>query len=367
MYKLMQRDYYKVTDLIKTKNELSVFSVISGIMPGSIYVNDENCPTAALIIASECNLLVGTTSDSEFNSALKDIDDIDFWDQLTPDTSEWSKIIPDVHKNRFIRKYYRRNYTLNTDDYQCSPIKLPDGYVLEKAIPDNLKEKSYINSNKLLDIISIWCSDQNFMKYGGIYYIRKENTIVSWSMVDCYHEGRVEIGVYTDERYRKMGFGKTVVLANINDCFERGIKSIGWHCVDINKGSNTIAQKIGFSLLNEYIAFTSYPPVENLLDLSEIEWNGWGEYFEKASKFEPRLLGEQLYAYVKANNIDKVIKTILNMKESGKDAQHQNLLTEKDGFQNLLNAIKFLQSIGMCSNFIKNEWTDFVEKIIASS
>lgn len=363
MYKLTPRDYYKVAGLIRSQNELSVFSVISGIMPGCIYVNDETYPTAALIITSECNLLVGKTSDSEFNSSIKDIEDIDFWAQLTPDTSEWVKIIPYVHHNRFIRKYARRNYILKKDDYKSPKIEIPERYVLEKAIPHDLKEKTYINSERLLDVISNWGSDQNYMMYGSIYYIRKEDIIVSWSMVDCYHEDKVEIGVYTDERYRKMGFGKIVVLANINNCFERGIKSIGWHCVNINKGSNAIAKKIGFTLLNEYNAFTSYPPVENLLDLSETEWNEWGEYLEDASKTESRLVIEQLYSYIKANNIHKAMKIISDMIEEGKEDQYQNLFTEKDGFQNLLNAIKYFQSIGMCSNFRKNEWTDFVERI----
>lgn len=45
MLKLKQKDYDKVCEMVKSQNELSVFSVIHGIMPGSIYVNDESHPT----------------------------------------------------------------------------------------------------------------------------------------------------------------------------------------------------------------------------------------------------------------------------------------------------------------------------------
>ena len=143
-------------------------------------MNDENYPTAALIITSECNLLIGTTSDNEFNSSLKDIDDIDFWDPLTPDTDEWAEIIPDVHKNKFIRKYTRRNYILKKDDYQSHPITIPDEYVLGKAIPDDLKEKSYINSAKLLSEISKWGSDQNYMAVSTIFEKKIPLSVGQW-------------------------------------------------------------------------------------------------------------------------------------------------------------------------------------------
>jgi len=363
MFRLKQEDYHKAAGLVKSRNELSVFSVISGIMPGIIYANDEDNPTAALVITSECNYLSGTTSDDEFNSKIKDIAEVGFWDPLTPDTDEWAEIIPGLHRNRFVRKYTRRNYILSKDDYRVQQAAIPEGFALEKAMPCDLREKRYANSDRLLDIISGWGTEDNYMKYGGIWYLRRGNTIVSWSMVDCYHEDKAEIGVYTDAAYRKMGLGRAVVAANINDCFERGIRSIAWHCTDINKGSIAIAEKMGFTLLNKYVSFASYPPVENFHDLSEAEWNEWGEYFENVSGYEPELLPEQLYAYVKANNVGKTIKTVQAMMEAGKDVRYHHL-SARDGFLRLLDSIRYFRSIGMCSNFTGIEWDEFAEKLI---
>jgi len=96
MFRLKQEDYHKAAGLVKSRNELSVFSVISGIMPGIVYANDEDDPAAALVITGECNYLAGTTSDKKFNSSIRDIAEVGFWDPLTHDTDEWAEIIPEV-------------------------------------------------------------------------------------------------------------------------------------------------------------------------------------------------------------------------------------------------------------------------------
>lgn len=59
MFKLERKDYKKVINLVKSQDELSVFSVINGENPGTIYVNNIINPTAALIKTSECNLIAG--------------------------------------------------------------------------------------------------------------------------------------------------------------------------------------------------------------------------------------------------------------------------------------------------------------------
>jgi len=88
---------------------------------------------------------------------------------------------------------------------------------------------------------------------------------------DCSFENKIAIGIHTDERYRKKGFGEIVVFSTIKDCFAKGYETIDWFCVDSNKGSSRIAEKFGFKYSNDYYSFSSYPPIENLKDLSESE------------------------------------------------------------------------------------------------
>jgi len=169
MYKLNSKDFGNVSHLIKSQNELSVLSVIYGVMPGEIYVNNMNNPTVALIKTSECNLIAGNTNDAVFNSEVSQ--ELDFWDQLTADSSEWIDIIPTIHKNPYVRKYIRKHYSLSIDDYIECNMDLKDGFVIEKVDFGLLRQSTYENSEKLLDWIENWGDDSVFQKYGTGYYI----------------------------------------------------------------------------------------------------------------------------------------------------------------------------------------------------
>lgn len=243
IYELEQQNYKKVLPLLKSDNELSVFSVINGIMNGKIFVNDTSFPTAVLIQTSECNLIAGDTGDFRFNEGITDI--LDFWDTITPDSEEWCGIIPQVHEDKFIRKYQRRRYVLDISNYHSMNVFLPKGYVLEQADPDRLRTCGYKNADELLEWIGNWGRDDNFATYGVGAYIRNRDTIVNWSISDCANKEKIAIGVTTDENYRKKGFAKIVVNEVIRLCGQKGYKQIEWLCVDCNKGSIAVAEKMG--------------------------------------------------------------------------------------------------------------------------
>ena len=337
IYELEQENYQKVLPLLKSDNELSVFSVMNCIMDGKIYVNDPLLPTAVLIQTSECNLIAGDTGDVRFNEGIAEV--LDFWDTITPDSEEWCDIIPKVHEDKFIRKYQRRRYVLNIENYQGMDSSLPNGFVLEQVVPDTLRTCGYRNADELLEWIGNWGSDDNFTTYGIGAYIRNQDTIVSWSISDCVYREKIAIGITTDENYRKKGFAKIVVNEVIRLCEQKGYKQIEWLCVDCNKGSIAIAEKVGFLFHNNYDSFAPYAPVENLMDLSEQEWEEWAEYFEESAKSEVRLLPECIYSYVKANNPQKTRELLMTC---------QNKHEMETSIQNF---ISYLHKIGMASNF----------------
>lgn len=351
MNKLNNCDFDKVIHLIKSRNELSVLSVIKGAMPGEIYVNNTDYATAVLIKTCECNLIAGSYNDADFNSEVSNV--IDFWDPLTPDSSEWIDVIPTIHKNPFVRKYKRRHYILSAEEFEECNITLDDGFVIEKIDVDILRKKCYENSEKLLEWIADWGEDTRFDKCGVGYFIHNGKIIVSWSLSDCSFNKNITIGIHTDERYRKRGFGKAVVSAVIKDCFNQGYELINWLCVDTNKGSIAIAEKLGFQYNNYYYAFSSYPPIENIEDLSESDWYEWGEYLENASKTQECLVWDSLYCYIKSNNIEKTIRTMTFMKHKGINLNYSSF---KD-------YITYLQDYGLCSNFRNQVWFDFIHKI----
>lgn len=350
MYKLNSNQYGNISHLVKSRNELSVFSVINGIMPGEIYVNSIDNPKVTLIQTCECNLIAGNTNDTLFNSEVSQ--ELDFWDQLTPDSSEWIDIIPTIHKNPFVRKYIRRHYSLSINDFMECNMTLTDGFVLEKVDIDLLRQSSYENSEKLLEWVKNWGDDAVFQKYGTGYFIHNDKVIVSWSLSDCCFDKQIAIGIHTDERYRKNGFGKIVVSATIKDCFAKGYEQIDWLCVDSNKASSKIAETLGIKYINHYYSFTSYPPIENLNDLSESEWYEWGEYLENASKTVECLIWDSLYCYIKSNNAKKTIHIMTSMEQ-------KKISIDYAMFKNYINS---LEGYGMCSNFRSQDWIDFLKE-----
>lgn len=354
MYKLKNNDFNKVIHLVKSQNELSVFSVIKGTMPGEIYVNSVDNPTAALIKTCECNLIAGSPKDINFNSEVSTV--LDFWDQLTPDSSEWIELIPTIHENPYIRKYKRRHYILSGDDFTEYNKSLKDGFIIEKVNIDLLRKSGYENSEKLLEWIADWGEDAKFQKYGVGFFIHNGKVIVSWSLSDCSLDKAITIGVHTDERYRKNGFGKIVVSTVIKECLAKGYEKINWLCVDTNKGSIAIAEKLGFKYNNNYYSFSSYPPVENIKDLSESEWHEWGQYMEDASNTEVRLIWESLYCYIKSNDLEKTIYIMTSM-------ENKKINLDYASFKSYVSHI---QDYGVCSNFRSQVWLDFLNKKIPS-
>jgi len=279
---------------------------------------------------------------------------LDFWDQLVPDSCEWMEKIPTIHKNHFIRKYKRRHYMLSSDKFVDCYAPLKEGYILEKVDISFLRENYFENSEGILEWAENWGDDESFKKYGTGYLIRNDKVIVSWSLSDCSFEKTIAIGIHTDERYRKNGFGKIAAVATIRDCFTKGYEKIDWLCVDSNKGSIATAENLGFKFINHYYSFTSYPPIENLKDLSESEWHEWGEYLEDASKTEEPLVMECVYAYIKSNDVEKTINIMANIKQKKIELDYLRIK----------NWIIKLQTYGMCSNFTKKPWINFLNENI---
>lgn len=342
MYKLKSEHYSKVLPLIKSHNELSVYSVIHNLMPGEIYVDNTDYPSAVLIQTSECNYLAGSIKDEQFNSSIAD--ELDFWDQLVPDDEAWCDIIPKVHPNKHVRRYERRHYVLEPQNYNKRSQLLPNDYHLEIVDdPMQLRDMNYENSDKLLSWMENWGEDENFKKYAVASYIRHNNRIVSWSASDCCYQDKIAIGIITDDNYRGKGFGIITAAKTVELCFEHGYQQIDWLCVNSNKGSIAIAEKLGFQLQNRYYSFSSYPPIENIKDLSEEEWLNWAVYLEKAAEEEPRLQIECLYSYIKANAPSKVIEIRNMLKEPDRVSEG-----DINGF------ITYLQGFGMASHFSSN-------------
>ncbi|MGL5435333.1 MAG: GNAT family N-acetyltransferase [Lachnospiraceae bacterium] len=188
-------------------------------------------------------------------------------------------------------------------------------------------------------------------------YIKKHDTITNWCISDVHYHDIIEIGVKSTELYRRKGLSIAAVAATINECFQKGYSIVQWQCVDFNKGSRAIAEKLGFQLETIYTDFSSYPPCENQLDLSPADWTDWAEYFAACTVTEPRLLGEQLLAYLKANDDTKAKRTLTEIHFKF------NQGVRFEWIKRLPKMIEYYHKLGMCSEISKSEWETLLAKM----
>lgn len=330
IYELHKEDFYKVEKLVKnTHHELSVKAVLKGTSPGEVYVDNMENPSAVLIIAPECKVVAGSPDNKLFNEGVSET--LDFFDQITCDDDGWEKSINEIHKNIAIRKYIRRYYELDQLKFSDFTSSLDSQFTLEYLYADNLMELDYENSDKLREWINLVDINQ-FKDYCFGAYIRKDNTIVSMSLVDCIVDDRIEIGVKTEKEYRSMGLGSIAVAAVVGSSLSKGIKKIGWHCVDSNKGSIKIAEKVGFELIQKYSSFTPFPPIENDNDLSKEQWSEWAQYYEEKNELQPNYFWLAAECWAKASQMENAIVNIKKLIETGQ-MWFRDILPHIDAFK----------------------------------
>jgi GNAT superfamily N-acetyltransferase len=345
IHQLKQSDYGKVSKLIEnTNHQLSISAVVARNSPGEIYVDNIEEPQSTLIITPTCNVVAGLANNTLFNAEIKK--KLDFFDTVTCDTEEWEINIHDIHCNIAIRKYKRRYYKFNKLLYHHFIEYLDEQYTLDYVYVDTLEDINYENCDKIKDWFELSKMD-DFKEYCLGAYIRKGNKIVSWCLVDCIVDNKIEIGIATDSDFRRKGLGSIALAATISASISKGIKEIGWHCVDSNVGSYTVAEKVGFKKAKEYSYYTPYPPIENVTDLNRDEWSEWGMYYEDMNKLEPKYYWMAAKCWAKAGNVQKTITNIEYLVDSG-----QTWFTEYYD-----QAEEFL-------NFQENEmWISFIKRL----
>lgn len=329
---LHQKEFCRVAKLIVNSNhELCIQSVIKGEIPGAIYTDDSEQPQSALIMTPECNVVVGYAGNPEFNAGVKG--KLDFnEDPIMCDTEEWEHHISDIHSNVAVKKYTRRYYQLSKLSLPNFMELLSDKYTVEYVYADSQDYLQYENAEH----VAHWFNFTNIEDFQGYClgaYVRTGNKIVSWCLADCMVDDKMEVGIQTDPEFRRQGLGTIAVAATVRQCLASGINQIGWHCVDSNIGSYTVAERVGFVKVKEYNSFTPYPPIENITDLNDAQWAQWGEHYDRMNQIEPRYHWQAAQCWAFAHHVSKTIRNVKSIWDSGQTIQRDILLEQCSSLQ----------------------------------
>lgn len=251
-------DYPRVATLLEGLAERhgSVPAVLAGTAAGRVRVDDIASPRAVLLDGPE-GLYLGGAPFAELDwAALRGA--IHPFAYLYPDDA-WLPVIDRALPHRFMRRHQRVTLSLDLGAVANHPPPSADRFAL-RPMADGVGAEVVEG-----DIVVAHCHE------------------------DMVVGDRVEVGIWTDPRFRRQGLARLAVAGAIAEAQRLGLKRMGWHCLASNAGSLHVALSSGFAIVAEYEAFGAYLDAENLDDLKTSQWLDLARHFEAAAAELPTL------------------------------------------------------------------------------
>jgi GNAT superfamily N-acetyltransferase len=139
--------------------------------------------------------------------------------------------------------------------YLCA---LPDGYSIHRMDRMLLERSPHYDGT-----ISRYGSIENFLDKGIAVCILDGDKTVCEAYADTEIMGIREIGITTQEAFRKQGFATIACAHLIKLCEEAGSRAY-WDCVKFNAGSVALTRKLGFQKKRAYKLLAWFKPKENI-------------------------------------------------------------------------------------------------------
>jgi len=153
---------------------------------------------------------------------------------------------------------------LNNTDLSPYLGKLPAGYTIQRMDRALLER-----SPKYAENINRYGSIENLLSRGLAVCILRGGETVCEAYADMDIMGIRELGVTTQEAYRGHGFATITCAYLIKLCEELGSQTY-WDCVKLNKGSASVARKLGFQNQRAYKLLAWFKPNEQPSTIKDV-------------------------------------------------------------------------------------------------
>jgi len=236
-------------------------SVLAGIRPGTVLVDDAESPGVLFIGAPEGAFawayLVGRPDRPMFNAALRHWlfaekglgEEVSFL-FLACTRGDWSEGLAELLSPRVPIPDRRLHY-----ECACPPSewrdRIPPGYdvrPLDREVTDSGIE--------LPSSVEDWMrynygSGDAFLDHGVGSVAVRHGSVVAWCLADSVVADLSDIGVETVETHRRQGLAYCTTCLTVERLFARGIRTVGWHCGAWNEPSIRTAERAGFRQVRE--------------------------------------------------------------------------------------------------------------------
>jgi RimJ/RimL family protein N-acetyltransferase len=288
----------------------TVAAIIGGVLDGEVWANDPVRPSVTLVSDGEASYLAGDPAQLAEPEALRAL--IPAWTYFFPE-DDWVPQLSEVWDNPFARPHPRLRFEL---ERAAPSVGVPDGFELVPINRNSVAEHSALRAFAE-EQGSGWRSFEDFLDVGVGFVVLRNGAVVSQSLADCVVGKRVELGVGTEDGFRRLGLGRAAATAAANECLRRGIVDVGWHCHASNAGSIRIAEASGFRLHGQYLGYSSNLPAENVGDLGELQCRDWAAHLETAAMSVPWHDFHAAGAWVLAGEPERALRCLDRMVSAG--------------------------------------------------
>jgi RimJ/RimL family protein N-acetyltransferase len=266
LYELNPSEYGRVRPLFaELYYNLAIESILNGLTPARIFVDDKTSPSVSLIQAHQKLFLAGTTGGKTGDLSrlmgetivpgLKNEGCDAFF--LYVDSPSLKDQVEEICEGLFPVERQRMYL-------ECTQLKqdwrglLPEGYRL-REVDDSLVAMDHLENIDYLreELCSERPSVEDFLKKSFGYYILKGDALASWCLSEYNVGDRCEVGVATVDEHQQRGLATAATLALVEQALSTGYRRIGWHCWSRNTPSVVLALRAGFEKVNDYSIYLS--------------------------------------------------------------------------------------------------------------
>jgi GNAT superfamily N-acetyltransferase len=243
-------------------HHLAVPSVLTGILPGRIYVVDPGRPTGAILIPSnQYRVYLGGEPSAPL---LADVIHLlykpslaqRYWFMAHYPSDAWKPTIENVLQGLGTSNSLRHFYRLTQPSLPVTS-PLPEQITIRRIDETLIEDASLVNRNLLVDEIhSESPSLEYFFRQHFGFCAIDGRQLVGWCLAEYHYQSRYELGIETIEAYQRQGIATHVASAVIQRAFAEGATEIGWHCWASNIASIATALKLGFQKELDYPVIT---------------------------------------------------------------------------------------------------------------
>ncbi|SRR5579875_783151 len=237
---------------------LAVPSVLAGTLPGRVYADNANHPTAAILIpANQYRVYVGGEPSLRL---LADVIDLlyqpsraqHYWFMTHYPSDAWQSTIEQALQGLGYSVSLRQYYRLAELPSPLA-LPLPDAITLAPISQAIVEDAHLANTDLLIEEIhSENPSLEYFFRERFGFCALDGRQLVGWCLAEYHYQSRYELGIETLEAYQRQGIATHLASAVIQRAFAEGATEIGWDCWASNAASIATALKLGFQKALDY-------------------------------------------------------------------------------------------------------------------